>query len=59
MICVGSPRVRSYDPATGKQLWELAGMNGQPHASPVADDERLYIGSGGSRFGGNGGGRRK
>src|SRR5262249_40037935 len=47
VVCVGSPRVRSYDPATGKQLWELGGLSGQCQASPVAGDELLYVGSGG------------
>ena len=54
VVCVGSRRVRSYDPATGKQLWELGGMSGQCHASPVASDEMLYVGTGGG-FGGGGG----
>jgi outer membrane protein assembly factor BamB len=56
LVCVGSPRVRSYDPATGKQLWELGGMSGQPKASPVADSEMLYVGTGGGPggFGGRG-----
>jgi outer membrane protein assembly factor BamB len=54
-VCVGSPSVRSYDPVTGKQLWELSGMTGQCKASPVANDEMLYVGSGGG-FGGFGGG---
>ena len=51
--------MRSYDPATGKQLWELGGMNGQGKASPVAGDELLYVGTGGgpAGFGGGGGGR--
>jgi outer membrane protein assembly factor BamB len=53
VVCVGSPRVRSYDPATGKQLWELAGMSGQSKASPVASAELLYVGTGGG-FGGFG-----
>src|SRR5262249_459546 len=34
IICVGNPTVRSYDPATGQQLWELSGVNGQIKASP-------------------------
>ena len=55
VVCVGSARVRSYDPATGKVLWELGGMTGQCKASPVASDELLYVGSGGG-FGGFGGG---
>ena len=60
IVCVGSRIVRSYDPATGKQLWELSGLRGLPHASPVADEERLYVGTGGFGFGGGfgpGGGR--
>jgi len=56
VVCVGSPRVRSYDPETGKQLWELGGMTGQAKASPAASEELLYVGSGGG-FGGGGGGR--
>src|SRR5205814_9895357 len=47
VVCVGSPKVRSYDPETGKQLWELGGTNGQIKASAVADGELLYVGSGG------------
>ena len=65
VVCLGNGRVRSYDPATGKQLWELGGLNGQPQASPVAGDEMLYVGTGGGPggfgegpgFGGGGGGR--
>jgi outer membrane protein assembly factor BamB len=57
VVCVGSPRVRSYDPATGKQLWELGGMAGQAKATPAADAEHLYVGTGGGPggFGGPGG----
>lgn len=56
VVCLSSPRARSYDPATGKQLWELGGINGQVKASPVASPEMLYIGCGGgpSGFGGFG-----
>jgi len=59
VVCVGSPRVRSYDPATGRQLWELGGLNGQVKASPVASAELLYVGIGGGPGGfgpGRGGG---
>jgi outer membrane protein assembly factor BamB/Spy/CpxP family protein refolding chaperone len=54
LVCVGSPKVRSYDPATGKQLWELGGMNGQVKATPVASPDMLYVGVGGGMmmFGG-------
>jgi outer membrane protein assembly factor BamB len=47
VVCIGSPRVRSYDPATGKQLWELTGTNGQIKATPVAGEDLLFVGSGG------------
>jgi outer membrane protein assembly factor BamB len=57
IVCLGSPRVRSYDPATGKQFWEMGGLIGQPHASMVANDEMLFVGTGGMpRFGAGGGG---
>ncbi|HTU18227.1 MAG TPA: PQQ-binding-like beta-propeller repeat protein, partial [Gemmataceae bacterium] len=45
VVCLGSPKVRSYDPATGKQLWELGGMAGQAKASPVASEELLFVGT--------------
>lgn len=47
VVCQGGRFVRSYDPATGKQLWQLGGMAGQAKASPVADAELLYVGTGG------------
>jgi outer membrane protein assembly factor BamB len=55
LVTIGSQKARSYDPATGKLLWELA-MAGRNSASPVADDEMLYLGSGGGggMFGGGG-----
>ncbi len=57
IVCMGSPTVRSYDPATGNQLWELGGMAGQAKASPVAGSELLYVGTGGGPggMGGRGG----
>jgi outer membrane protein assembly factor BamB len=51
LVVCGTGGVRAYDPANGKELWRLGGMTGQPQASPVADDERLYVGRGGP-FGG-------
>jgi outer membrane protein assembly factor BamB len=56
VVCLGSPKVRSYDPATGKQLWELGSLSGQVKASAVASADLLYVGSGGfGDFGGFGG----
>ncbi|MBX7103641.1 MAG: PQQ-like beta-propeller repeat protein [Gemmataceae bacterium] len=57
LVTIGSQRVRGYDPATGKLVWELNVGGGQCSASPVADDERLYVGTGmggGGRPGGGG-----
>src|SRR5262249_16109146 len=58
VVCIGSPKVRSYDPETGKQLWELNGTIGQIKATPVAGEDLLFVGSGGgpAGFGGPGGG---
>lgn len=53
VVCLGTSRVRSYDPATGKQLWELGGVTGQPKASPAASEDLLYVGTG-DGFGGGG-----
>jgi outer membrane protein assembly factor BamB len=47
VVTLGSPMLRSYDPATGKQLWELNMGGGQPSSTPVADAEMLYAGLGG------------
>jgi len=54
VVCLSNPRARSYDPATGKQLWELSGLSGQVKATPAASADLLYLGSGGG-FGGFGG----
>jgi outer membrane protein assembly factor BamB len=54
VVTLGSPMLRSYDPATGKQLWELNMGGGQPSSTPVADAEMLYAGLGGRGMGGGG-----
>src|SRR5262249_30860339 len=53
LVTSGSQKVRSYDPATGKLLWEL-GIGGRCYSTPVGDSEMLYVGSQGG-FGGFGG----
>jgi outer membrane protein assembly factor BamB len=55
LVTSGGRKARSYDPATGQLLWELALGGMQCHASPVGDDERLYVGIGGGPGGGFGG----
>lgn len=58
LVTAGSQKVRSYDPATGKVLWELNPGGGRCQASPVADEERLYVGTGGFPVGMGGPGGR-
>jgi outer membrane protein assembly factor BamB len=57
LVAAGSQKVRSYDPATGKVLWELGLGGGRCYATPVGDAERLYVGCE-AGFGGFGGGGR-
>lgn len=55
LVTCGSA-VRSYDPATGKILWEYANFGSQVKPSPVSDAERLFVcTSGGGGFGPRGG----
>src|SRR5262245_9857192 len=55
LVAPGSRKVISYEPATGKVLWELNVGGGRASASPVGDDEHLYVGGGGGPgFGGGG-----
>jgi outer membrane protein assembly factor BamB len=52
VVCLGSKQVLSYDPATGKLLWQLGGMSAQCFGSPVGDSDLLYAGTGGQLGGG-------
>ena len=47
IVCVGNPRVRGYDAADGKQLWELGDLFGQVKATPIANEDVVVVGSGG------------
>jgi outer membrane protein assembly factor BamB len=49
VVCCGNGKARSYDVATGKQLWELGGLSGQANATPVVGGEMLFLGIGGMR----------
>jgi outer membrane protein assembly factor BamB len=46
LVTCATKRVRSYDPATGKLLWELGGMSAICSPTPIATDELLYVSSG-------------
>ena len=58
LVTSGS-KVRSYDPETGKLLWEYGKIGSGSKATPVGDEHLLYVGTGGGGgmpgFGGKGG----
>jgi outer membrane protein assembly factor BamB len=54
LVTCGS-KVRSYDPATGKLLWEYGNFGAAVKPSPVGDAERLYVCTAGGGFGPRGG----
>jgi len=45
LIVAGTKRVRAYDLADGKVLWECGGLSHNIVASPVAGDGVVYVGS--------------
>jgi outer membrane protein assembly factor BamB len=45
LVCGGGSNMRSYDPSTGKVLWEMA-ASGRCSASPVAQGDLLFVNSG-------------
>ena len=53
LVVASAQRAVSYDPADGTVLWEVDGFKGRCSATPVGDDERVYLGTGGG-MGGSG-----
>lgn len=45
VVACGEGRVVSYDPATGKVLWEMGGFTSSFQASPVADRDLIIFGN--------------
>lgn len=45
VVISGTSRVRGYDLATGKIIWECGGLSANIVASPVAADGRVFVGS--------------
>ena len=45
LVISGTSRVRSYDLATGRVLWECGGLSRNVVASPVAADGMVFVGS--------------
>ncbi len=44
-LILGGMVYRSYDPATGGLLWQLDMNKGRSSATPIAIDDRLYVGN--------------
>jgi outer membrane protein assembly factor BamB len=44
LIAAGGKKMLSYDPATGKLIWEMAG-GGRTATTPIGNDELLYVDS--------------
>ena len=44
-LVAGGMIYRSYDPETGELLWQLDMAKGRSSATPVADGDRLYVGT--------------
>lgn len=44
-LVLGGVFTRSYDPRSGKLLWELDMQKGRSSASPVTDGDMLYVGN--------------
>lgn len=46
LVTIGSNKIRSYDPAGGKVLWELRGTSGLVSLMPLEKEGLLYVGAG-------------
>lgn len=46
IVMTATSKIRSYDPETGKVIWECAGLTPNVIPSPVADAEKVYCTSG-------------
>jgi len=45
LIVAGTNRIRAYEPATGRVIWECGGLSSNIVATPVAAEGMLYAGS--------------
>jgi outer membrane protein assembly factor BamB len=46
VIVSGTSKIRSYDLATGKELWSCGGLGSNPIPTPVVDGDTVYVMSG-------------
>ena len=47
VVCCGRGLVTGHDPATGKEVWRVGGLDSSFSSTPAATPERLYFGSSG------------
>lgn len=52
LVASGKKHIAGYEPASGKELWTLAGLDTPDSSSPACDAERLYFGFRGARVNG-------
>jgi len=52
LVASGKRHIAGYDPASGRELWTLAGLDTPDSSSPAWDAERLYFGFRGARVNG-------
>ncbi|MEO7798502.1 MAG: PQQ-binding-like beta-propeller repeat protein [Opitutaceae bacterium] len=46
MIVAGCKLISSFEPATGKKLWEIEGSTDETVVTPVTDGQRVFVGGG-------------
>ena len=47
VVCMSGRRAVAYNPTDGQVIWELNGLKGMANATPVANDDVIYLGVGG------------
>lgn len=52
LVASGKKHIAGYDPASGKVLWSLEGLDTPDSSSPACDAERLYFGFRGAKVNG-------
>lgn len=52
LVASGKKHIAGYDPANGKELWSLAGLDTPDSSSPASDAAHLYFGFRGPRVNG-------
>ena len=48
LVAMAPPLVCAYDPDTGKEVWRVEGLGGEPAPCPAFDEHRVYAGNLGS-----------